>query len=464
MLRTLPTLDPETAWAPFVPGEAEPWDRARVAHLHRRAGFAAPWAILERDRQEGPEAAVERLLTGEPLGPDGQPAAEFETYHDRLDREVAAGGSLSLLQAAWIYRMIFSPHPLRERMTLFWHNHFATSNAKVNSLRLMQRQNALLRREALGDFRTLLPAIARDPAMLLWLDAAGNRKARPNENYGREVMELFTLGRGHYTEKDVQEAARAFSGTFIRGDRYRFEPAQHDTGPKTILGQTGPFGADDVARILLDQPACAAFLARKLYRQFVSAIDEPSGELLAPLAQAIRDAKYHLIDPLRLILRSRLFHSPAMRRSLVKSPVELAVGTVRALELVRPTVSCEALAEACDRMGQALYAPPNVAGWEGGPAWINTTTSLARTNLGLALVGTSDEALGRRLDPKALAARHGATTPEAAAQFFLDLLLPDGVGPTVRDQIMTTARTASPAEAARSAVNLVLTAPEYQLA
>lgn len=465
MIRYQTHHDPERAWSAFEPTEAEPWDRARVAHLHRRAGFAASWDVLERDVKAGPEASVDRLLSGEGPSADGQPAAEFEAFADQMAREVAASGSLQALQASWLYRLIFTPHPLRERMTLFWHNHFATSNAKVQNLRLMVRQNALLRQHALGDFGTLLKAMARDPAMLLWLDAASNRRARPNENYAREVMELFSLGRGHYTEKDVQEAARAFTGSFIRADRYRFEPEQHDPGTKTILGQTGPFDADAVAAILLDQPACAEFLARKLYRQFVSAIDEPSAELIAPLARAIRDAGYVMTAPLRMLFRSRLFHDPKLQRTQVKSPVELSVGAVRALELWKPTVSCEALADACERMGQALFAPPNVAGWDGGPAWINTTTSLNRTNLGLALVGTDDPALGGRLDPRALASRHGARTPPQIAAFYLDLLLPGGVTATVRERIERAAQgPGNPSDAAREAVRLVVTAPEFQLA
>src|SRR5579883_3214642 len=184
--------DPSRAWAPFEPGPGDSWDRARVAHLHRRAGFAAPWAILERDLREGPRASVERLLQGEPKSGDGVSASEFDGLLDSMSAQLAPSASLTELQGIWLYRMVFTPHPLRERMTLFWHNHFATSHAKVANSALMQRQNDLLRSHALGSFKTLLEAIGKDPAMLIWLDSTANRKAHPNENYAREVMELFS--------------------------------------------------------------------------------------------------------------------------------------------------------------------------------------------------------------------------------------------------------------------------------
>jgi uncharacterized protein (DUF1800 family) len=444
--------DPARAWAPYEPTAECPWDRDAVAHLHRRAGFAAPWDVLERDRKDGPEASVSRLLAGEPADADGRLAAAFDAEFDRMAARFAAGGNLGRLQAVWLLRMVQTPHPLRERLTLFWHDHFATSQAKVNNLALMRRQNGLLRAHALGSFPTLLNEMARDPAMLLFLDSATNRKAHPNENYAREVMELFTLGRGHYSEKDVQEAARAFSGSFVQADAFRFVAAQHDEGAKAVLGRAGNFGPDDIPPILLAQPACAEFLCGKLYRHFVSEVDEPSPALLEPLTQAFREADYDVSVPVGTILKSRLFFDRSMRRRRVKSPVELVVGTVRALEIRKPTVSADALAEATARMGQALFAPPGVAGWDGGPAWINTTATLARSNFALALL-SDDDRLGRRLDPEALASRHGRSGD--AAGFLVELLLQDGLDPAVRGRLAGTAK---------EAAGLVLTAPEYQLA
>jgi uncharacterized protein (DUF1800 family) len=455
-MRRSPLLtDPARAWAAYEPNSGDPWDLPKVAHLHRRAGFSAPWAVLRRDAEDGPSASVDRLIAGEPKAADGTPADEFASLLDAMAARLGPSASLTRLQGIWLFRMIFSPHPLRERMTLFWHNHFATSNAKVNNTGLMQRQNDLLRSHALGSFETLLVAMGRDPAMLVWLDSTVNRKAKPNENYAREVMELFTLGRGRYTEKDIQEAARAFSGSFVVGDQYREVPAQHDEGDKTVLGRTGRFRGDDVARILLDQPVCAEFVCTKLYRHLVDEVEAPSPDLIAPLAEAFRASGHDVKVPVRMILRSRLFYAPEVRRRRVKGPVEFAVGTIRALEVLKPTVQADALAEACGRMGQNLFAPPSVAGWDGGPAWINTTTTLARANFALALLSTTDAAFGKRLNPKALADRHAGPADEEAARFYVDLLVQDAFDQEVRRRVKGDAR---------EVATLVLSSPEYQLA
>jgi uncharacterized protein (DUF1800 family) len=318
----------------------------------------------------------------------------------------------------------------------------------------------------MGGFAALLQAIGKDPAMLIWLDSTDNRKAKPNENYAREVMELFSLGRGHYSEKDIREAARAFTGWFVVRNEFQVVPRQHDDGVKTVLGRKGTWTGDDIPGILLGQPACAQWICRKLFRHFVSELDSPSDRLIAPLAQAFRDSDYQIRAPLAMIVRSRLFFHPAMRRRRVKSPVEFAVGTIRALEILKPTVEAAALAEACTRMGQSLFAPPGVAGWESGPAWVNSTAMLARANLALGLLSDQDDALGRRCRPRALASGHGFTHSEAAAGFFLDLLVPGALDPKVRDAILKTAAANQPdgETGIRDAVRQILTLPEYQLA
>jgi uncharacterized protein (DUF1800 family) len=463
--RTRACDDPAWAWSPFEPSSGRPFDVPAVAHLHRRAGFAASWAVLERDLADGPSAAVDRLLAGSPQSLDGSPAAEFEATMDSMAVQLSTSAALTELQAIWLYRMIFTPHPLRERMTLFWHNHFATSMAKVQSARLMQRQNDLFRANALGDFRKLLSEIGKDPAMLIWLDSTSNRKAKPNENYAREVMELFTLGRGHYKEKDIQEAARAFTGWFVVKDQFKEVVRQHDDGLKTVLGETGKWEGHDVPAILLKQPACAEFLCKKLFRAFVSETDAASDALIVPLARALRDSDYQIKVPVRMILRSNLFFDPAVRRRRVKSPVEFAVGTIRALEVINPTVQTSALAGACERMGQSLLAPPSVAGWAGGAEWINSTAMLARDNLALGLLSQQDQALGQRLDPVNLAAKHKFTARDQRVGFFLDLLLQDAFEPKARTPIIqaATAQNADDDTATRNAVRLILTAPEYQL-
>jgi uncharacterized protein (DUF1800 family) len=458
--------DPERAWAPFDPDRTRPWDLEAVAHLHRRAGFAAPWGVLRRDLKDGPESSVDRLLDGEPTAGDGSPAPEFDSFLTAMADRLGATADLENLQAIWLYRMIFTPHPLRERMTLFWHNHFATSIAKVQGAALMQRQNDVLRAQALGDFGVLLRAIGKDPAMLIWLDSTVNKKAHPNENYAREVMELFSLGRGHYSEKDIQEAARAFTGWFVIRDRFSVVPRQHDDGSKTVLGRKGNWSGDDIPGILLDQPACADWIGRKLFRYFVSEFQSPSEALIAPLARAFRESGYKVNVPVAMILRSNLFFDPAVRRRRVKSPVEFAVGTVRSLEVLKPTVAPAALARSCVQMGQSLYAPPSVAGWEWGRAWINSTTLLARANLVLALLGDEDESLGRRLEPAKLAAGHGFHRPADAARFLLDLLVPGPLDAAVKDPIMKalSAKAADGEAALRDAARRILNLPEYQLA
>ena len=458
--------DPSWAWTPFAPTAARPWDARSVAHLHRRAGFSAPWAVLERDLREGAAASIERLLEGEAKSTNGSPAAELESTLDAMTAQLGPSADLPRIQAIWLYRMIFTPHPLRERMTLFWHNHFATSDAKVENPGLMLRQNGLLRSQALGDFGALVSAIGKDPAMLIWLDSTVNKKAKPNENYAREVMELFTLGRGHYTEKDIQEAARAFTGWFVVRDQFQEVPRQHDDGVKTVLKRSGKWDGDDIPGILLEQPACAEFICRRLFTHFVSETQAPSDALIAPLACAFRESHYQIKVPVAMILRSNLFFDPSVTRRRVKGPVEFAVGTIRALEIVNPTVQAGAMAEACSRMGQSLFAPPSVAGWDGGPRWINSTAMLARANLALGLLSDQNDALGQRCDPWALAGRHGRGRRESLAGFFIDLLAAGALDPQARQQIEKAAtKQSSPDDAAaREVVRLILTSPEYQLA
>ncbi len=447
--------NPSIAWSRYEPGDTTPWNLSRVAHLHRRAGFAAPWSILQRDLKDGPEASLARLIDGEPTSTDGSTQADFAALHDGIGTQLGSSAEPTRLQAIWLYRMVFTPHPLLERMTMFWHNHFATSIAKVKNAALMQRQNALFRAHALGDFRALLTAIGRDPAMLIWLDSTDNKKAKPNENYAREVMELFTLGRGRYSEKDIQEAARALTGWFVVKDRFSVLPAQHDNGEKTILGQTGTFSGDDLPKILLAQPSCAFFVARKLYKQFVSDLDEPDDALLMPVAEAFRKSDYNIKVPVQMILSSKLFFDQSTIRERVKSPVEYVVGMIRSLEILQPTISSDKVAMACSDMGQTLYAPPSVAGWDGGAAWVNTTAMLARTNTALEVVDNSG-----RFDARGLAERHGAKEPKGQAKFYIDLLMQDGFDSKLVERVEATSiRTKDPKEVAR----LVLTSPEYQL-
>jgi uncharacterized protein (DUF1800 family) len=240
----------------------------------------------------------------------------------------------------------------------------------------MYRQNVLLRSQALGNFATLLHAIARDPAMLVWLDNARSRREAPNENFAREVMELFTLGEGHYGERDVKEAARAFTGWSLEREtgEYRFRPAFHDFGEKTVLGRTGRLDGDDVIDILLARPETARFVVAKLWREFIS--PEPNAAEVERWARLFRESRYEVKPLLRAMLTSEAFWSKDNRGALVKSPIDLVVGTLRTFDMrpfdLRPAVF------ACAALGQNPMSPPNVKGWPGGDAWITSATLLAR--------------------------------------------------------------------------------------
>src|SRR5262249_53058479 len=257
---------------------------------------------------------------------------------------------------------------------------FATSNRKVNSLPLMLAQNELFRRHALGPFADLLNGVVGDGAMLVWLDGAGSRKEKPNENFGREFLELFTLGIDSYTEQDVRAAARAFTGWSGEKGKGAFHAEAHDSGEKTFLKQTGPWKPADIVRITLEQPACAEFLCRKLYRFLVREDKDPAPELLGPLAEELRSHNYSIRHVVGIVLRSRHFYTMEVYRQRIKGPVEFSAGLVRMLDVPRADVSLLALAVKCERQGQELFYPPNVKGWDGGKTWLNSTTVLERGN------------------------------------------------------------------------------------
>ena len=357
-------------------------------HLLNRTGFGATDAEISAYASLDRAAAVDRILQGARREAATPPPAFIDEPFDRFyrvgnlpaDERMAVQRTLLQrsfeLRAWWLGEMVATPSPLTERMTLFWHNHFATSQQKVRSLQLMYRQNALLRREALGNFSTLLRGIAKDPAMLVYLDNAGNRRQAPNENFAREVMELFTLGEGHYTEHDIKEAARAFTGWSLdrgSGD-FIYRRMWHDYGEKTVFGRTARMDGDDVIDLLLARPETAQFIAAKVWREFVSPTPQPAE--VTRWAGMLRDARYEMKPMLRAVLMSDAFWSDAHRGALVKSPVELVAGTLRTFEIhpadLRPAVF------ACAALGQNLFSPPNVKGWPGGEAWIDSSTLLAR--------------------------------------------------------------------------------------
>ena len=331
------------------------------------------------------------------------------------------------LRSWWLTEMLVTPSPLTEKMTLFWHNHFVSSQQKVRSPQLMYRQNALLRRHALGNFGRLLQAVARDPAMVIYLDSASNRKGQPNENFAREVMELFTLGEGHYTERDVKEAARAFTGWGIDPDRgeFVFRRLAHDDGVKTVLGRTGNLDGDAVLGVLLAQPQTAELIVAKLWREFVAPDPDP-GEVRR-IAQVFRDSGYEIRPALRALLTSDAFYDPGNRAALIKSPVELVVGTLRQFNFATGEPLPFVLGVAV--LGQNLFSPPNVKGWPGGEMWINSTTLLARKAFLDRLFRVEETrammAEGGRLEPPKIAERM-AGGRERYLQAMLDVQFDGG--------------------------------------
>jgi len=377
-----PTAE-QNAWLPYTPDTEAPWNRQRVIHLHRRAAFAATWQEIERDLADGPEVAVDRLLSGQARS-DATPA-DFELMSRTIGEAAAASENLDRLKAWWLYRMLFSPDPLAERLTLLWHNHFATSNRKVKNVVFMHEQNELFRKYARGRFGGLLAAVVKHPAMLVWLDADSNRRGTPNENLARELLELFTLGIGNYTEHDVKEAARALTGWTVADGKFRSGPERHDDGEKELLGRSGRFSGDELLKLLVDQPATARRIARRLCSLFFGegVVDAAAlGELAADLQKYELNVEWAVAT----ILRSRLFFSTANLRTRILGPVEFVVGALHALALCQPPPSTLLLADWTARMGQELFNPPNVGGWLEGRTWLGSRSIIARANFAAALV------------------------------------------------------------------------------
>jgi uncharacterized protein (DUF1800 family) len=465
-------IDPRSAWEAYEPTSESPWDLKKVGHLYRRAGFGATWPELESGLKAGPQKTIDRLLKG------AAPDPEFDDMMAKTRNGLVTGNNGPGATAWWLYRILYGRHPLLEKVTLFWHNHFATSNGKVQNAHFMLTQYDLLQRYALGSFRSMTREMSADPAMMVWLDTSLSKKGKPNENYSRELMELFCLGIGNYTEQDIREAARAFTGWALRtkSDGSRevvFDANQHDDGEKAVLGQRGKWKPDDIVRILLEQKSTPTFIVTKLYQFLISEAEPATPELLAPLAEKYRRSDFDTGDLVATMLRSNLFFSPTAYRSRVKSPVDFALGIVRAME---GRLGTTALAQALEGLGQNLFYPPSVKGWDGGQAWLNGQTLLFRQNLALALCSTEDDRFGRRTDPAALARKYAKQSDAEITDFFLKLFLQDDVPAESRERLaeyQKTARTQAvpvywtQADAAdhrvRTLCHLVLTLPEFQL-
>ena len=381
-----------------------------AGHLLQRAGFGARPADVAEFSRLTREAAIERLLAltpGEASTPipaelaDYVPPMRVRQLTDEERRELQRKTGIAL-RRWWVDTLFAARTPaeqLRERMTLFWHNHFVSSVQKVKSTKLMLDQNRLLCRHALGRFDELLHAVGKDPAMVVYLDAASSRRGSPNENFAREVMELFTLGEGNYGEEDIKEAARAFTGWSIdpASGEFRWRPLAHDNGTKTVLGVSGPLDGDAVLDILLAQPQTAEHLTRKLWREFVS--PSPDAREVRRIAARLRTSGYDLRLALGELLRSPAFWAAENRQSLVKSPVDFVVGSFNTLAMAPPDTA--ALAGLLRQLGQDLFAPPNVRGWPGGEVWINSSTLLVRKQMAERLLRREgrDDLRQAMLDP-----------------------------------------------------------------
>lgn len=415
-MKAMRGIDPNWAWEAYEPDRKTPWNRQRAAHLYRRVAFGGTWQQVEAAIAAGPQATLDVLL-----GDQDKSAIEAFYASARQQAKALLGtGNLQNLPAWWLSVMIRTPAPVLERVALVWHGHFATSAAKVQDAGLMLAQNELIRQHALGKFQPLVLGMARDPAMLLWLDSATNKKAHPNENFAREVMELFCLGLGCYTEDDIKEAARAFTGWEVRHREFTFNDFQHDEGDKSVLGQRGNWNGEDIVRILLEQPAAAQFLVGKFYRVFISETADPGDDVIEALAAGYREHDYDALWLMRRMLGSNLFYSEYALGQRVKSPVEMGIGLLRSFGLETNTY---ALAEELRQQGQAVFYPPNVKGWDGGREWINSAALLSRVNLAWALLSGADNRFGSAPDLETLATDCGCATPAEQANWLAELLL-----------------------------------------
>ena len=400
------------------PLPAAEWNRERAAHLLERAGFGGTPADVSRLAAMSPKQAVRSLVyyqgirnplppfddSGafdpglDPFAPSRPAATDLaKKTGEALGVKAKPGGNRKLQQVAdrflywkrvtkleterigywWANRMVATQRPLEEKMTLFWHGHFATGDEKVQDYRKMLKQNELLRAKATGNFRDLLIAVSQDPAMLASLDAGVNVKGAPNENFAREIMELFTMGVGNYSEKDIQEAARAFTGWNFKGLDFVVNPSQHDDGIKTVLGKSGNFDGVQVIDIILAKPVTSEYIASKLYRYFVR--EEVTPEMRVKLGKLLRDKKFEIAPFLEAVFESQDFYSDASVGTRIKGPVELTVSTYRKMGLTEvPGIpDFNVVTEA---MGQKLLNPPNVAGWTSGKTWITPGLLLVRGN------------------------------------------------------------------------------------
>jgi uncharacterized protein (DUF1800 family) len=454
---------PSDPFIEYEPDVSETWDIRKAGHLLRRATFGASHERLDAMLKLSPRQAIDSLFDFDP---------QVDPFGDMVERMVGLVNldSADSVQRWWIYRMLYSPQPAQEKLALFWHNRFATSASKVTNGQFMAKQVELFRQQGLGSFRDLAIAVGRDPAMLMWLDGQHSRRGTPNENYARELMELFTLGVGNFTEHDVRELARAFTGWQIRDGKGVLEPKHFDDGEKTIFGATSKFDSESAVDLILKQPSAPNFLARKLLREFVH--PHPTDEMIDHYAGRLVEHQWQIKPVLKELFASRLFFSDWSYRSRIKSPAELAIGGSIA---VGGKVNVQFVRDSMNRMGQSLLFPPNVKGWDGEEAWINANTVLVRFNYGMALA--TQREFARRTDVEADLTRRGITEPDAIIEHFARVLLDGNLPQEARSKFLDYMARGEKGEVryfklnpgtvnskVRGLIHLMMATPEFQLA
>ena len=413
-------------------------DLELMAHLFRRAGFSATRDELEAALARGYEATVDDLLH-----PERQPELDYDVIY-RFWPDMLQGNRIEVNQAHWLYRMVNTKKPLEEKMTLFWHMLFATAFSKSNNARMSQRQLEMLRRNCLGDFKTMLLDLSRDPAMIFWLDNQENTNDVHNENYGRELLELFSMGIGNYTEDDVKNCARAFTGwgfshMLLNGPygrivwKFQFHPELHDFGEKTFLGETGNFDGGDIIDIIVRQEATAQFIAKRLYLHFVA--DKVDQEAVDELAKVFLDTKGNIREVVKALLLSDAFRSEKSYYAMVKSPADHVAGVERLVgDQQYPDFTIQRIADEFTYMGEELMNPPSVEGWHTGKEWIDTGILVERINFAAEQVANPSKPGVRAIINRLKAA--GELSPEALVDKTLDLVGPLPVQPVTRTTLI----------------------------
>ncbi len=434
----------------------------RLNHLLRRAGFGATPSELQTYQQHGLAGTTNQLLNYETI-----PNTQVDGLQQQFNLDFAKGNDL---QRWWMLRMLYTTHPLEERMVLFWHSLLTSALSKVQS-DMMYVQNDFFRENAFASFDTLLKGVSKDPAMMVWLDLQTNRKGHANENFARELMELFSMGVGNYTEQDVRESSRAFTGyglgyhgKYVAGvfnpPFYSFAIGAHDNGPKTFLGQTGNFTGDDIIDIIVKQPITAEYFCKRLFSFF--AYDDPEPAVLASLTKTYFASNYSTKAIVQQILTSEAFYSARAYRAIVKSPVDYVIGSARAFDMV---TDGKTLPGPMPAMGQTLLNPPNVAGWPGGTSWLNSGTWLARLNVANAMVAAPKGSFRDAGSFEQWLKNQAGSTVAGAADFLVTHLMDGQIGSAQHQALLDFGNTATgpEPERLRGMAYLALAMPEHHL-